>query len=144
MGNNEMTSTTRIYLASATEQYALVERYADELRRRDFEITFEWTPDVRASGFKPDSELSDIHRRYVAKMDSFGVKEAGLVWVLTPTMKEHGCGMWVEMGMAIALGKRVVVSGPLARRTVFAELCEAVIPSHDAAFDYICKKAVAA
>lgn len=125
------------YVASASEQYALVEHFVDRLREAGVEVTFEWTPDVRAAGFKPDAELSSVHRRYIARMDACGVREAELTWVLTPSLKEHGCGMWVEMGIALALGRRVVVSGPLSKRTVFSELAEAVFASHEEAFDYI-------
>lgn len=137
-----MKPTSTIYVASATQQYNLVEHYVDRLRERGFDISYEWTADVRAGGFKPDVELSEIHRRFAARMCKQGVEEAGLIWMLTPTMKEHGCGMWVEMGLAFAMNKRVIISGPLARRTVFAELCEKTIASHEEAFEYICKHAV--
>lgn len=133
----EKKSPARVYVASATEQYGLVEHFVDRLRAVGIEISFEWTPDYRAGGFKPDAQLSDIHRRYVAKMDSCGVKEADLVWVITPDVKEHGCGMWVEMGMALALGKRVIMSGKLARRTVFSELAEACFQTHEEALVHI-------
>ena len=126
-----------VYVASATEQYALVEHYIDRLRLAGIEISFEWTPDYKAGGFKPDAKLSDIHRRYIAKMDARGVRDADLVWVMTPEVKEHGCGMWVEMGIAIALSKRVVVSGPLAKRTVFSELAEVCFTTHEEAFKHI-------
>lgn len=130
-------AATSAYIASATEQYMLVEHFVDRLREAGVEITFEWTPDLRAGGFKPDSQLSEIHRRYIARMDANGVRDAELVWVMTPTLREHGCGMWVEMGIALALGKRVVVSGPLAKRTVFSELAERVFSTHEEAFEYI-------
>ena len=139
-----MKPTTNIYVASATEQLVLVEHYVDRLRAAGFLITYEWTKDVREGGFKPDVELSEVQRRYAAKMDSHGVKTAGMVWVVTPPTKSQGCGMWIEMGMALALGKRVIISGPLARRSVFAELAEAVFDDHEQAFEHICKKAVAA
>lgn len=126
-----------VYVASATEQYALVEHFVDRLRAAGIDISYEWTPDYKAGGFKADAKLSDLHRRYIAKMDSQGVREADLVWVVTPELKEHGCGMWVEMGIAVALSKRIVVSGPLCRRTVFSELAEARFHAHDQAFQYI-------
>lgn len=126
-----------VYVASATEQYALVEHFVDRLRLAGIEISFEWTPDYKAGGFKPDAKLSDVHRRYIAKMDARGVRDADLVWVVTPELKEHGCGMWVELGLAIAFDKRVVVSGPNARRTVFSELAEACFQTHEEAFKYI-------
>ncbi|NBT35708.1 MAG: hypothetical protein EBT03_09260 [Betaproteobacteria bacterium] len=136
--------TTTIYVASAVEQMLLVEHYVEKLKRLGFAIGYEWTHDVRESGFKPDVELSHQQRRFIAKMDSRGVEESGLVWVITPGHKHQGCGMWVELGMALALRKRVVVSGPLARRTVFTELAEAVFDSHDQAFDYISSRHEAA
>jgi len=137
-------SATHLYVASASEQLVMVETYVDRLRACGFEITYEWTKDVREGGFKSDDLLSDQERRYSAKMDYHGVKTADLVWVLTPSSKSQGCGMWIEMGMALSLGKRVVVSGPLARRSIFAEMAEVVLDQHELAFDYICKKAIVA
>lgn len=139
-----MKPATSIYVASATEQLVLVEHYVDRLRSAGFLITYEWTKDVREGGFKPDVELSDVQRRYAARMDSHGVKMADMVWVVTPATKSQGCGMWIEMGMALALGKRIIVSGPLSRRSVFAELAEAVYDDHEHALEHIFKKAVAA
>lgn len=115
----------------------MVEHYVDRLREIGFVITYEWTKDIREGGFKPDSELSDTHRRYAARMDTHGVTTCDLLWVLTPTRKDQGCGMWVELGMAVALKKRVVVSGALAKRTVFTELCEAKFDEHEDAFRFI-------
>ena len=79
-----MKPATSIYVASATEQLVLVEHYVDRLRSAGFLITYEWTKDVREGGFKPDVELSDVQRRYAARMDSHGVKMADMVWVVTP------------------------------------------------------------
>ena len=139
-----MKPATNLYVASASENLHLVESYVDDLRSRGFSITYEWTKDVREGGFKPDSELSQVQRRYAARMDAAGVKAADLVWVITPSVKNQGCGMWIEMGMALALGKRVVVSGALARRSVFSELAEACFDEHNEALSYIVSRAVAA
>lgn len=132
-----MIPATDIYLASASEQLLVVEHYAAKLKSDGFTITHEWTADIREAGFKPDVELSDTVRRYAAAMDAHGVKIADLVWVLTPSYKHEGCGMWIEMGMALALKKRVVVSGQFYRRSVFSDLAEASFPTHDEALEYI-------
>lgn len=139
-----MKPATTLYLASATEQLLLVEDFVDRLRARGFAISYEWTKDVREGGFKADVDLTPTQRRYAARMDSHGVKTADLVWVLTPSLKNQGCGMWIEMGMALALGKRVIISGALARRSVFAELAEGCFDDHAAAFEYILQQAIAA
>lgn len=139
-----MKPATTLYLASASEQLLLVEDFVDRLRHQGFQISYEWTKDVREGGFRPDVELSPTQRRYAARMDYHGVKTADLVWVLTPSLKTQGCGMWIEMGMAIALGKRLVVSGGLSRRSVFSELAEACFDEHDQAFQYILSRALAA
>lgn len=132
------TKPRSVYVASASEQYVLVEHFVDRLREASILVPFEWTADLRSSGFKPDAELPELQRRYIAKMDMHAVRQADLVWVMTPTLKEHGCGMWVEMGIAIGTGKRLVVSGPLAKRTVFTDLAEASFVSHDDALRHIC------
>lgn len=136
-----MKTLRSIYVASASQQYLLVERYVDQLRAQGFDIAYEWTQDLRESGFKRDAELSEMHRRYIARMASLAVVDCDLVWVLTPTIPEHGCGMWIEMGMALALNKPVVISGPLAERSVFSEQAVARHREHDDAFEYILKRA---
>lgn len=139
-----MKAENRIYVASAVEQLVLVDHYVSRLKEAFFDVTYEWTADVRENGFKPDVDLSPTVRRFVAKMDSRGVSEANIVWVLTPAHKHQGCGMWVELGMALAQKKRVVLSGPLCRRTVFSELAEACFEEHEDAFSYLRSKAAAA
>lgn len=132
-----MASAANIYVASATEQLSLVEHYVDRLRSENFVITYEWTKDVREGGFKPDSELTETHRRYAARMDSHGVSVCDLLWVLTAPRKDQGCGMWIELGIAIALKKKIVVSGAQSKRSVFTELCDAKFDDHEDAFRFI-------
>lgn len=134
---DKLSAVSSIYVASASEQLSLVEHYVDRLREQSFVITYEWTKDIREGGFKPDSELSETYRRYAARMDAHGVQSCDILWVLTPPRKDQGCGMWVELGLGIAQKKRVIVSGPLARRSVFTELCEARFDDHEDAFKYI-------
>lgn len=136
-----MMMNNRIYVASAVEQMTLVEHYVGRLKESGFEMSYEWTPDVRANGFKPDVHLTQTTRRFIAKMDAKGVEDADTVWVLTPTVKHVGCGMWVELGIAIALKKRLIVSGALCRRTVFTELAEACFEDHENAFSHLCDRA---
>lgn len=133
-----MNTPSKIYLASAVEQLMLVDQYADRLKRQGFTITYEWTNDVRENSFKADTDLSSSVRKFVAKMDSRGVETADIVWILTPGHKHMGCGMWVELGLALAQKRRVVVSGPLCRRTVFTELAEFCVDDHEEAFRHIC------
>jgi len=139
-----MTSMNRIYVASAVEQLVLVEHYVARLKEAFFEVTYEWTNDVRENGFRADVDLTPVVRRFIARMDARGVEDADTVWVLTPAHKHQGCGMWVELGLALAQKKRVVLSGPLCRRTVFSELAEACFEDHEEAFAYLRTKAAAA
>ncbi len=75
-------------------------------------------------------------------MGTHGVQTCDLIWVLTPVSRHEGCGMWIELGMALALKKRVVVSGGQARRSVFTELSEARFVEHEDAYNYILSHAM--
>lgn len=122
---------SRIYVASACEDMQRARSVMTALRARGHEITFDWTPHVEAfgSGGGP--------RRQNAERDLDGVRRAEVVLVLAPAEKHVGCGMWIELGAALALAKRAVITGVLRDRTIFSDLAEARFATDEEAIEYL-------
>lgn len=91
----------RVYIATALERAADHNRVRDVLVARGHAITYDWT----AHGSVKDEGEARIAE--VAALEAAGVRAADVVVVLLP----GGRGTHAELGMAIALGKPIVVVG---------------------------------
>jgi hypothetical protein len=101
----------KVYVACSSREIDRAERAMDEIRRRGGTITFDWTPDVRQWG--PRAPNPNIGLR-CAQDDLGGVRDADVVLVLDSA--EPSYGRTIEHGAALALGKLLVVSGPVHGR----------------------------
>ncbi len=90
------------------------------LRAEGVEISHDWTREVVAHQDRP---ASDEELRCYATLDYDGVAEADVLLALTPPYKDWGCALWTELGIALAMGKMCLVTGPLRDRNIFAHLC---------------------
>lgn len=106
----------RVYVAAAMEDFERARAAMALLRLLGCEVTHDWTDDVEAHQATPPTREELI--RY-ALLDRTGVEDAHVLLVLTPETKDKGCGMWAELGMAIAQAKRIVITGPLRDRCIF-------------------------
>lgn len=127
-----------IYLAGASAEVGLCERYRDRLREAGFTITHDWMADVRAHEAVGlgEWELPLNVRRASAMECLVGVEQAGIVWVLLP--KGQSIGAWVELGYALSRATsglapdlKLVVSG--GWRSIFGDLA-VHYAFHEAAF----------
>lgn len=86
----------RIYVAAKFEMKALVASLYHYLKRAGHVITYDWlgAPDQPSAA--------------VAYDEIEGVRTADAVVVVAHPL---GCGLWVELGAALALGKRVLLIG---------------------------------
>lgn len=108
-----------VYVAAAQEDFGRARAAMDLLRELGVGVTHDWTIEVESHCNTP-ATLDDL--RYYAVLDLEAVKRADVVLALTPDTKDKGCGLWAELGMAAVLGKRVVVTGPLRDRCIFAHV----------------------
>lgn len=111
----------KIYVASAFQDFERTRAVQALARRRYHEITFDWTQEV---GKVESGAESPDYARECAEKDFMGVIHADVVIVLTPiaTRKDLGCGLWVELGVAVAQGVPAVVAGEQRERTIFTRL----------------------
>jgi nucleoside 2-deoxyribosyltransferase len=103
----------RFYIASSLDNAEAVRQLACTLRARGHVHTYDWT--THGAVFKPSAEPEDnvAAMRDVARSEMKGVTTADVVIVLLP----GGRGTHVEMGGALAAGKRVLVVGDKDIRT---------------------------
>jgi nucleoside 2-deoxyribosyltransferase len=71
-------------------------------------LTHDWLAAIAQAG-NANHGLSDPERRDYATADLCAVKACDVLWLLAPETVTRGA--WLETGYALALGKRVVVSG---------------------------------
>lgn len=111
----------RIYVAGSQHDWPRARHVMDELTRRGHVISHDWTCEVEDHATTPATPEELIH---YAKLDLAGVQTAHIVLCLTPERKDWGRGLWTEMGIGLALNKRVIVTGPGRDWNIFASLCE--------------------
>lgn len=92
------------YVASSLANRDHVSRMISHLRKHGGDVTFDWT----VNGSKPGDDSSRMAS--IAQLEIRGVKESQVVIVIAP----GGHGTHVEIGAALASGKRVIIyaTGP--------------------------------
>lgn len=137
----------RIYVAGSSVELERAERVMDALRLECFEITHDWTKDVRANtaAARTDADLTDHEAKAFASTDLRAIERAHLLLFLAPTTPTRGA--WVELGYALALAgapegdlSSVYVSGPAARSSIFTRVADDVFASDDAAIAIIVER----
>lgn len=87
------------YISSRLGNIDQVRHVASLLKRNGWTHTCDWTEFDLSAGDSPDS------LRKIGERECAGVKAADIILVITP----QGRGTHIELGMAIALGKRVYI-----------------------------------
>ena len=96
----------RIYVAaSSLERHTRARPAIRALERAGHTVTHDWTHSV---DMLSDNCLSS-ELRACALDDFYGVHQADCLLLLSPMMPSKGA--WVELGIALAGGKRVIVAG---------------------------------
>ncbi len=123
----------RIYIAasSAPSEHGRVTAAFTAARLAGITITLDWRV-----GHCPTVDMTAEERHAAAEADVVAITSADLIWVLAPPVRSDAL---VEMGYALALvetdvhraaqwkvprERRLIVSGPLAARGIFAALAD--------------------
>jgi hypothetical protein len=127
----------RIYVCGASAEAADVAADAEKLDESGWTITFRWWKPFLEGKHVPgkDASVSREERVRYALKELAAIREADVVWLRSPEMPTTGA--WVELGMAIASAKHLVVSGEHRRRTIFTELAHVILPTHEHALEYL-------
>lgn len=100
----------KIYVAAKLEERRRARALMSALERRKHTITYDWTSVESEEGTPLE------HRPAVAQSEVEGVKQADVVVLIA---HENGCGQYVEMGVALAMGIPVLVINYDCRNNVF-------------------------
>ena len=102
----------KIYIAGKFEEHVLIARYAEKLENRGHEITFPWFRRHVVGG---------ISLQQSAEEDVYGVRDSdACVFVFERDLVYKGA--YAELGMAVALEKRILVVGHAADSCIFMNL----------------------
>lgn len=108
----------RIYVAGASSQLYRAKAAIKLVRQLGYEVTVDWPESIEAYGI-----LSDYKARLGSATEDWdGVRAADVVWFLAPEDNYPSTGAWVELGMAIQAGKRVIASGACVDACIFTSL----------------------
>ena len=107
-----------IYVAGKTDDWERVRRIQETVTvELGHEITHDWTEKIEQDGEDVGLKADDGSRREWADDDQLGVKRADLVIVCVDF--EGLCGTLIELGMALAYDKSVIVVGEPERNSIF-------------------------
>lgn len=114
----------RVYVAGSSAELERARWAMSALDGYSIEVTHDWVSSVEEVGSANPAEATDDERLAWADDDLSGVYQADVLWLLMP--KQGSIGAYVELGLAIALGMPIVISGDHERSifTVFGERFE--------------------
>jgi|SRR5208337_1500439 len=124
----------KIYVAGASKELNMLASYVKKLREIGFTITHDWTADMLqdiANGHESDKSLPQETKLKYARLDYEGIQACDTIWMLVP--ENYSNGAWIELGMAIALEKHVVMSGSW-QKSIFSELVSKRFETHEQAY----------
>jgi nucleoside 2-deoxyribosyltransferase len=131
-----------IYVAGGwLEKDTIVVPLLRRLRAEGIEVSYDWTGDGPSAvtveeHIKAEASLSQDERKMFAFRDYEGVKNADLVWLVVPGY-EGSTGSWTELGLALAFGKPVIVSGAGHKKNIFTTLSQQICETHEEGFQKV-------
>jgi len=122
--------STTVYLSGRFGWREELNRYREELAQLGVEVTSRWLTD-------PTPDLTDEAWRLLASKDREDIERAEAFVLFADSSRDSGGGRHVEFGIALALGKRVIVVGEI--ENLFQCLAEVeVVTSWDEALALLC------
>lgn len=107
-----------IYVAGKTDDWERVRRIQETVTiELGHEITHDWTAKIEQDGEDVGLKAGDRDRREWADDDQIGVKQADLVIVCVDYAGLSGT--LIELGMALAYEKDIIVVGEPERNSIF-------------------------
>lgn len=125
----------KVYIAGgSSERLTVCRPLIESAQRAGVEIAADWTRDP---GWDLGRMPTDEEFRESAGRDLAAIRRADIVWLVVPVQKSEGAA--AEIGYALALGKRLVVSGETGARNIFALLAAPgdTFARHEDAFEHV-------
>jgi hypothetical protein len=126
---------TTVYLAGASREIELCERWMQRLRDAGHVITYDWCANIRRVGDANPREATEEQRREWSATDVLSAAKSEVFWLLMPT--KPTVGAWFEFGAVYQTGgPRTLVSGDW-RGSIFTALADHRFDKHQDALDWI-------
>lgn len=119
-----------VYVAGgSSERLEIVRPLIEQIQAAGIDV-HDWTRDPN---WDLVDEPSRADCRRAARLDLDAVRRCDVFWLVVPAKKSEGAS--AELGIAIALEKRIIVSGEVGARNIFALLARPgdVFASHEEA-----------
>ena len=124
--NGLRVTVSNVYLAARLRRRDDLNAFREQLEAAGVEVTSRWLT------AEPPSELNEEVWQGLAELDREDILSAETLVLFSEPEHDGGSGRHVEFGMALALGKRVVVVGEI--ENLFQRLPEVtVVPDWEAA-----------
>lgn len=119
----------RIYIAASFQDWSRAKDAREELQAAGHAVTSDWIDVAEKRAGRCDGAAAVDYNPVEHALDDLGgVEDANVLLVLTPDDKALGCGMWIELGYALALAKwtpkTVVIAGAQRDRSIFCALAD--------------------
>ncbi len=118
----------RVFVAGASAEAERVRAAMDRVEVEGWTLALDWLAAIEKEGTAND--MPRAKRATYALIDWDAVRGADVLWLLAP--HRPSTGAWVELGLALAHGVRVVTSGPASERCIYAACGAEVLEDRDA------------
>ncbi len=127
---------TTLYLAGASAEIDRARKWAQALRDADITVLSTWVEVIGKAGAANPADATPEQLTKWTLRDEAEVKSSELLWLLLPAKGVHTVGAYIELGIARASRKHIVMSG--LHRPIFTPvLADASFSSDEEAFEYI-------
>lgn len=127
---------TPIYLAGASAEIDRACKWAQALREADITVLSTWVEVIGKAGAANPTDATIEQLTKWTLRDEAEVKASELLWLLLPAKGVHTVGAYIELGIARATRKHIVMSG--LHRPIFTPvLADMSFVTDEEAFEYI-------
>lgn len=121
----------KVYLAGSSADIARAKHWHQRLVEAGIEVTSTWIANVEKVGEANPRDANHVQRSFWSGDCVHQVMSAGVLWLLAPPIDRPTRGAWIEFGIAMAVGVRVVCSGD-TKQSIFCALAEEHATDEDA------------
>lgn len=99
---NLQSNFVNIYVSGSFQNKGKINLFINELRKRGFNITFDWTIEF--------STIKDHNKYHISSIQAVnGIRECDILIAIFNSNTDISRGIFTEIGAAIGMGKRVMI-----------------------------------
>jgi hypothetical protein len=126
-------STPAVYVCASSDELARASWAMKKVRELGWAVASDWVACIAHNGGAANpTDVPRKDRQGWSLAAVAAIASADALWMLAPEVG-HGRGAFVELGLAIATGKPIMVSGPTHACSIFTALATAEVDSDEAA-----------